>query len=68
MERKVKNPSIRTLVILLTLILKCNTLCSTGNISTAMGTKIFMGRLEGQLLRLVTLRSPPKISFIVKVH
>ena len=67
-ERPVKDPPTEILVKLLTLILKCNNFVFKGKHylqvqGTAMGTKmapayanIFMGRLEGQLLRSISLK------------
>ena len=67
-ERPVKDPPTEILVKLLTLILKCNNFEFKGKHylqvqGTAMGTKmapayanIFMGRLEGQLLRSISLK------------
>ena len=67
-ERPAKDPPTEILVKLLTLILKCNNFEFKGKHylqvqGTAMGTKmapayanIFMGRLEGQLLRSVSLK------------
>ena len=67
-ERPVKDPPTEILVKLLTLILKCNNFDFKGKHylqvqGTAMGTKmapayanIFMGRLEGQLLRSISLK------------
>ena len=67
-DRPVKDPPTEILVKLLTLILKCNNFEFKGKHylqvqGTAMGTKmapayanIFMGRLEGQLLRSISLK------------
>ena len=67
-ERPVKDPPTEILVKLLTLILKCNNFKFKGKHylqvqGTAMGTKmapayanILMGRLEGQLLRSISLK------------
>ena len=75
-ERPVKDPQTETLVNLLTLILKCNNfefkrthyLQVQG---TAIGTKMapayanfFIGRLEGQLLRSVSLKPFSWFGFI----
>ena len=78
-ERPVKDPPTETLVKLLTLILKCNNFEFKGKHylqvqGTAMGTKmapayanIFMGRLEGQLLRSTSLKPFSWFRFIDNV-
>jgi hypothetical protein len=74
--RDIKDPSTKTLVDLLTLILKCNNFEFNGVHylqiqGTAMGTKmapsyanIFMGHLEGQLLKAVPLTPYRWLRFI----
>ena len=79
-ERKIKDPPIQTLIRRVTLILKCNNFELNGKHylkvqGTVMGTKmasayassIFTGRLEGQLLRSVTLRPFSWLRFIDNV-
>ena len=78
-ERPVKDPPTETLVKLLTLILKCSNFEFKGKHylqvqGTAMGTQmasayanIFMGRLEGQLLRSVSLKPFSWFRFIDEV-
>ena len=75
-ERKVKDPPTQTLVKLLTLILKCNNFEFNGKHylqvqGTALGNKmapayanIFIGHLEGQLLKSVALRPFSWLRFI----
>ena len=75
-RRHVKDPPTKTLVELLTIILKCNNFEFNGRHylqvqGTAMGTKmapayanIFMGKLEGQLLRTVQLKPFSWLRFI----